>query len=282
VPVQPVAPGAAPAPVASVGPFAAIARHPFLFLFVVLLCTAGGVYVGVKREPIYTAEARLNVGNVDVNSEALPGYVVATQSLAASYSRGIDSQEVVGPVAAALHRSQVDVANHIEASPIPESSVIRVEATGLDRDGAVRLVNAASQSLARYVRGLNPAGQTTDRLLAQYREAEIALARADETRRTIARRYAAKPTPDRRVALREATATLNTVKLRVQALAARYQSVQQDQPVNDFVQRLTTATTAASDRNSALAIRAFTGAVVGILLGAALVTALSNRRRRRS
>jgi hypothetical protein len=282
VPVQPVAPAAAPAPVPSVGPFAAIARHPFLFVLLVLLCTAGGVYVGIKREPMYTAEARLNVGNVDVNSEALPGYVVATQSLAASYSRGIDSQEVVRPVAMALHRSQVDVADHIEASPIPESSVIRVEATALDRDGAVRLVNAASQSLARYVRGLNPAAETTDRLLAQYREAEIAAARAGERRRGLARRYASNPTPDRRVALREATATLNTAKLQVQALAARYQSAQQDRPVNDFVQRLTTATTATSDRNSALTIRAFTGAVAGILLGAALVTALSNRRRRRS
>jgi hypothetical protein len=251
-------------------------------LFVFLLCTGAGVAIGIRREPVYTAEARLNVGNVDVSSQALPGYVVATQSLAASYSRAIVSQEVVRPVAASLRRSEVDVASHVSASPVPESSVIRVEATGPDSLTAVTLVNAASKSLARYVGGLNPAGGVSDRVLAQYRQGELDVAKADQRHRQLARRYVSKPTGDLRAALREAAATLSAAKLKVEALGVRYQDIEQNRPMDNFVQTLTTATTAASDRNSALAIRAFTGAVAGLLLGAALSTALSNRRRRRS
>lgn len=259
-----------------------MARHPFLVLVVFLICTGAGVAIGIKREPVYTAEARLNVGNVDVNSQALPGYVVATQSLAASYSRAIISQEVVGAVATSLRRSQVDVASHVRASPVPESSVIRVEATGSNGLTAVTLVNAASQSLARYVRGLNPAGGVSDRLLAQYRQAELDFAKAEQRHRQLARRYVSNPSGDLRAALREATATMRTANLKVQALGVRYQDIEQNRPMDNFVQRLTTATTAASDHDSALAIRAFTGAIAGLLLGAALATALSNRRRRRA
>ena len=44
-----------------------------------------------ERKPIYTAEARLAVGRIDVSTQSIPGFATASQLLADSYSRAIVS-----------------------------------------------------------------------------------------------------------------------------------------------------------------------------------------------
>jgi capsular polysaccharide biosynthesis protein len=282
-PEQPVhqfpAPKQEPVERAPVGPWAAVLRHPFLFALVFLLCAGAGVYLGLSREPIYTAETRLNVGNIDVTNQALPGYVSATQSLAGSYSRAIDSQGVITPLARRLDQPPDAVAAHVRASPIPSSSIIRVEATAASAAAAITLVNAASSSLQRYVQGLEASAETGAQSLARYRDAQISVSKAERTVRRLTKRYVAAPSASLRSQLQGAKADLSTAQLRVQALAARYQSEQQQAPVENFVRSLGAAATASSDRTAALELRAFSGAIAGLLLGAAIVLALTNRRR---
>jgi hypothetical protein len=279
-PLAPVYGDGAPRP--PVGPASAVARHPIIFLLVLLLCAGGGVALGITRKPIYTAEARLNVGSTDISNNALPSYVVATQTLAANYSRAIDSQQVVTPLARSLHRSPEWITAHISASPVPESSVIRVEARGPDSATSSELANDASRSLARYASGLEVNGAANDALLKGYRAAVLDQTRAEQARRSLVRRYSAAPTANLRSALRQATATLRTAQLRVDALGSQYQNSQQQERTTSVVQPLTSAAVGHSDFRSALAVRAFTGAVAGLLLGAALVTLIANRRRLRA
>jgi len=279
-PLAPVHGDGAPRP--PVGPASAIARHPIVFLLVFVLCAGAGVALGVARQPIYTAEARLNVGTTDVVNNALPAYVVATQTLAGNYSRAIGSPQVVAPTARALRRSPDSVARHVSATPVPNSSVIRIQATGPDSRAAADLANASARSLVRYVGSLDADRAANDGMLKQYRTAVVEQTRAEQRRTSLRRRYEANPTGRLRSELRDATARYRTAKLQVDALGSQYQNSQQTQRTTNVVQPLSFATIGGSDFRDALALRALTGAVVGLVLGAALVTLIANRRRHRA
>jgi capsular polysaccharide biosynthesis protein len=261
-----------------IGPVPAILRHPLLALLIVVACTAAGVAAGLERTPQYTAEARLSVGNIDVQSQALPGYVSAVQSLAGSYSRAIDSPEVVDPVAEELGLGRAEVARHISASPVPESSVIRVTAIGTDEQDTTELANAAAASLREYVRDLDSGPDSSEGLLREYRRAKL---EAERTGRIRDNREEEAGLGGSSEALREAQADFSAADLRARSLAAQYQQSLEQSPPANFIKSLTDASSAADDRISALQLRALTGFVAGLVLAAAIVTALANRRRRR-
>jgi hypothetical protein len=278
LPTERSAPTSAIAHPAQLGPLAAMARRPLLVAIVVCACAGAGIALGLGRAPVYTAEGRLGVGSIDVDSQALPGYVEATQSLAGSYSRAIDSDQVLGTLSRATGLPRTVVAARLSASPVAESSVIRVEARGTDAAGAVRLANAGSAALVRYVRGLGTPPAESAAVLDDLRAASLDLERLTRTRQRLSRRYRASPSARVRRALQVAAADESTTSEKVKALAARYQADQQNLPKRNFVTVLTSAIGAASDRRSALELRAFTGLVAGLLLAAALATALANRR----
>src|SRR5215475_513841 len=69
-----------------------VARHPFIVLLPAILLLAAGIVVGGKKHPTYSAAATINVGKADIATQATPGYVQASEALAASYSRLVTSQ----------------------------------------------------------------------------------------------------------------------------------------------------------------------------------------------
>src|SRR3954451_13961439 len=85
--------------VARVGVLEAILRSLPLVILPMLLLVGGAVAYGLKRDPVYTSEARLNVGVLSLTTQTIPGYTTAVQQLAVSYSRAIDATQVVSPVA---------------------------------------------------------------------------------------------------------------------------------------------------------------------------------------
>ena len=60
--------------------------HPFLTLLPILLMV-GGAIVGLTREPTWTSEARLSVGEPTPSTQSAPGIVEANQQLASAASR---------------------------------------------------------------------------------------------------------------------------------------------------------------------------------------------------
>jgi capsular polysaccharide biosynthesis protein len=264
---------------APVGPVAAMLRHPLIVVAIVCACAGAGLALGLTRAPVYSAESQLGVGSIDVDSQALPGYVEATQSLAGSYSRAIASDPVLATLSQSTGESRVALRGRVSASPIAESSVIRVDAKAPAAADAVRLANAGAGALVRYVRGLGTSRAESDAVLDELRAASLRLQRLERRRHRLARRYDKQPTAAVQRRLQVAAAEANATDEQVKALAARYQADQQRLPKSNFVNVLTSATTAASDRRSAIELRAFTGFVAGLLLAAALATALANRRR---
>jgi capsular polysaccharide biosynthesis protein len=93
-------------------------RHPLLVVVPVLIGLAIAGYVGLSRTPVYTGTAQMSIGRIDLGAPgALAGFSVATQNLASAYSRAIDADAVVHPVAAKLHTTDESVKRRVSASP---------------------------------------------------------------------------------------------------------------------------------------------------------------------
>jgi capsular polysaccharide biosynthesis protein len=263
---------------APVGPLTAMLQRPMLVIAIVAVCAGAGVALGLLRAPTYSAESRLGVGGTDIDSQALPGYVAATQSLAGSYARAIDSDAVLVSLSRATGEPAAVLAGRVSASPVAESSVIRVASTSTGPADAVRLANAAAGALVRYVQGLGTSSAESRKVLDDLRAASLRVERLDRARRYLRARSASTSSAAIQRRLQDNAADASAAEAEVKALGARYQNAQQTMPKNDFINLLSSARAAASDRRSALELRAFTGTVAGLLLAAALATALANRR----
>ena len=76
-----------------VGPLAAFRRHWWIVLLFTIVFTGAGVAAAIRRPPVYTAEARLAVGRSTCSAPGRAGsFTLATQALAAQYSRSIDAR----------------------------------------------------------------------------------------------------------------------------------------------------------------------------------------------
>ena len=61
-------------------PFQAVVAHPFLTLLPILLMVGGAIAFGLTREPTWTSEARLSVGELTPSTQSAPGIVEPTNS----------------------------------------------------------------------------------------------------------------------------------------------------------------------------------------------------------
>ena len=235
--------------------------------------------LGLTRSPEYTAESRLNVGRIDVTAQAIPGFATGVVSLASAYSRLVDAEDVVVPVATDLGIPSDEVAARVSASPIPESPLFRVEATGDSEAEAVALANATSGSLIGYINTVNSDTEASDRLLNQFRNAARAQQAAEAAVRRASGAATNNPTAENQRDLARARANLETATLRADTLRNLYQQSREGVATSsDFVQVVNPAGAASSDRRSTLQRLVATALIGGLIGGIALAVALANRR----
>lgn len=262
-------------PLPRIGVFHAARRHWMLVLLPMLLLVPVVAVVAAKRTPTYSAEARLIVGQLNISTPgAIAGYAQAAQDLAATYPLLIDTDGVVKPVARRLHVSPGEVLASISATEVPSSSVIRVDATSKSPIDAVKLANAASNSLVAYIAAAGRHDPTLGRLSAQVQNAELAYQKAQ----------AKVPAPGvpltpegQRLAARAATA-----RVQLDSMIQTYQAAVQNQTVSANLRTMTYAAGASSDRQSKFQIAIFGALVASVLLGLALATLYANLAVRRA
>lgn len=266
----------------SVGVLQGARRYPLLVLVPTVLLCAAGLSLGLQRTPTYTAETRLSVGRINLNAPgALSGFALATQSLAGQYSRTADAEDVLKPVADRLRVKTDSLAARISGSPIPESPVFTVRATGPSQASSVRLSNAVSESLVVYTQNLNDRDPDAAKILTEYKDAAATYADRQTRAQDAAERYEDSPSRRRREALAEARASRSYWRLREQALSVRYQATQEGATSNSLVQVLNPARVATSDRSRWVQILGFVGLIGGLTLGLGLSTLWANRVLRR-
>src|SRR5690242_184386 len=102
----------------------AVRRHALVFILPIILGVVllGGY--GLLRDPQYTAESRLSVGRLDVQTQGLPGFTQAGELLGAAFARAIDAPAITKPAARAAGVSQQEAADALSASQIPSSPLI--------------------------------------------------------------------------------------------------------------------------------------------------------------
>jgi capsular polysaccharide biosynthesis protein len=244
-------------------PFQAVVAHPLLALLPIVLMVAGAVAFGLSREPAWTSEARLNVGELTPSTQSAPGIVEANQQLASAFSRAIDARRVVTPVARELGLTSSEVERRLDASAIPESPVLTVSGTGPTERDAVAITSVGTSALVRYIRRLGDRAREERRLLRELTAARRELA---ELREEV---VLTGPNPD-----------LNAAQLRAKALETQYLELTR-QPGSTPVTALNPAETATSDRQKVLKLAIVIAALAGIAVGAGLATVREARLRQR-
>ena len=273
---------AAPRLVPRVTTLTAARRHWLLVAFVTVLFTGAGVAAAMLRQPVYTAEARLVVGRINISAPgALANFPGTTAALASQYSRAIDAEGVTRRVARRAGMTPSEVAGWVSATPIPESPVIRVTATGPDGRDAVRVANLASDGLVAFTTETNRSNPDTGRLLARFTQTarEVVLQRAILRRRRSA--YSDAPTTARRQLIQATEVRLQVAQLQRETFRAAYDASAQSQSATSLAQVFQRASAATSDRDRYLQFFGFIGFVAGLAIGLALATIRANRVVRR-
>jgi len=111
-----------------VSPLQAIARHPFIAILPVLLGLGVALAIGLTRPPVYTAQSRLGIVNVDVSAPgALGAFGNGAAELAQAYARTLSVPELRAAVAkrTGLREDQLD--GRLSASAVANAPIFAVE-----------------------------------------------------------------------------------------------------------------------------------------------------------
>jgi uncharacterized protein involved in exopolysaccharide biosynthesis len=275
---------------------AAARRHWFLTLLPVVLLAAAGVFAGHAKKPTYSATATINVGKSDINTQATPGYLVAAEALASSYSRLVQSQHIAVPAAKKVGETPAQAGKALTAVPISNEPTFTITATGSSPARATALANAAVSALRAFVARTATQGGGTPQLLARYRKAS---AKAFSLQAQL-RRLEAHAAPLDTSTVTVTTPTTNTVsqaqitaakvaaqtaQLEAQALSGQYLNLAQGgvAPTLDVLIAPTGETT--TNRKTNMEKFGIVGAVGGLVIGlafASLAGAVDVRRARRA
>jgi hypothetical protein len=226
----------------------------------------------------------------------VPGLAAAVQGLAADYARLITTTSVVSATEAQLGSSSLP--GSLSASPVPESSIIDVEATAPSKAVALRLANAGAAALTQVVTTDTDDTQAQlNAIMAEYQKAdgtaEKATSQAGLLQSELSSLVSAvgKSGATSFQLAEENTLTAQIAKLETQADAARLQAsaymteydaaIPPLQVQQEMVQPVGLATYSGSNRKSYLEAGGLGGLVGGLIVGLAAAAWLDNRRGRR-
>jgi len=270
-------------PIRRIGGFEAVRRHPIVAVLPLLLLVAAAVAYGLTREPVYEAESRQAVGRIDTNQPgALAGFAAATEALASTYARGIDATSVVNSVAKRSGLSETNVRSALSATPVPDSPVFKVTATGDSPRQAVDLANDAAAALRAYVADINAENPNSARLFKRFEDVSFTAAQRKSDLNRLKDDLGANPTLSDQQEINRARAKLEAAELDVSVARRNYGLTQQSQGNAELIQTLSAARTATTDRWTRLQIALFAAIAAGGLLGVALAMLRANRAVRRA
>jgi hypothetical protein len=257
------------------GPLEAFLRHPIIAILPILLLTGGAVYLGVERDPEYTAKARVNVGRTDVPAYTLQNVVIGNQAIAASYSRVVGTEPVTTRAGRISGVGAGEAQDRLSASPVPQSTLIQVEATGMNERDAVALANAGAESLIRYVQKTERQGGSRE-LLNRYR---VAQRRVSQLERRVQTLSTGKKNRNK---LQDAQVDLDAARLTAQNAANTYRLNEGASPASASLTLIAPAADADSDYREKLEQLILLGVVGGLVIGLGLALLRANRRALRS
>ena len=268
------------APIRTAGPLLSVLRHPRLALLPLFLVLSAALAFTLQRVPTYTAEAQILVGRVDVEANAVPGFVSANQTLAATYARLVATTVMAGRVAGALDVPVSQVSGGVKGDPIPESSLIRITASSASQRQAVALAATTSTELIAFLNETNVDPARQQALLEEYRaaaEVQQAATLAQVTAESALGAATLAQEPESRAALARARAAVDEARLRSDAAARAYTESQRGVADRGTLNLVSEARTTGSDRARDIQLAVAASVILGCLLGVGLATLKENR-----
>lgn len=263
-------------PLEQVGVLEAMRWHWQLVLIPVVLLVGIGLALGLLRAPTYTATANLSVDFGAQNPSSLSGSVTAAQALADSYSRAVFATPVVSQVARKTGSSAGEVSDHVSASPIPDSTVVKVSGAAGSEHAAIDLANISATALTHYIGSLNGTRKGSTPALIQFRQAESLYQDRLAHQLELATHADANPSDETaQEELKRARVKTQVALLKKTSVGELYGASQEAYVAP--LSFLSEATSASSDKLSRLQLLGFIGLVAGLAIGAALATVRANR-----
>jgi uncharacterized protein involved in exopolysaccharide biosynthesis len=272
-------------------PLRAVVRYWPMAIVLASLGLAAGVAAGAAKPPIYTAETRLAIGAQGLSSYAIPGFALAAQELAADYARYVSIAQDESALKLALGARAPEIVG-LSASPVPNSSVVSIEALSADSQLAMKASNTVAAAL---IAATNAAtnDQSAAALLKQYNTLSTSVAQANQVlgnAQTVLTRLeslsTATPTQVAAAQAAEVDAATKYASLQLQqtTLASEYQSVATSNSPSSNLSVVQPAVITQNDTTKNEELYGLVGVAAGgaLALMAATVRARLVRRRRNS
>ncbi len=259
-----------------VGVFEAMRWHWPWVLAPVVLLVGFGLALGLIRAPVYTSTATLSVDFGAQSPSSLPGSVTAAQALADSYARAVTATPVMFQVARKTGSPAAEVADHVSASPIPDSTVVKVSGAAGSAQAAIELANASATALTRYIGTLNGTREGSTPVLIQFRQTESLYQDRLDRQQELTTQVEADPSNETaKQELKRARVATQVALLKKTSVGELYGASQQAYVAP--LSLLSEASVASNDKISRLELLGFVGLAAGLAIGAALATVKANR-----
>lgn len=259
------------------------------WIAVVLVIVGGGAGAGAStlQSPTYTGEARVAVGSESLDARVVAGYSQAATQLASDVARYVNDAQAQATVAPLLGDSAGDVST-ISASPIPDSSVVRVEVQAKTAAAASAGAQAVAQQLTDQVNAVS--GETSDSLLQQYTDLsnKVAVAQqaAEDARANLASLTAGRADQAEldaaKVTIEQTTSALDVLQVQQTALGQRYRSAVTSTPAAAGLRIVQNGQVSGDNQSSRMQKLGLVGAVLGLLLALLLAVLLDRRSTNRA
>jgi len=269
---------------APVSPLTSLLRRWPLLLCLLVLGGALGIGSVLLRPTTYTAEARLAVGGNDLAAQSVPGFALAAQQLASNYARYVDQTADPAALGSAAATTPGAV-TLVTASPIPASSIIRVEVSATRAELARTVAQQVAADLVKQVnkRQTKPSGILTQyvTLSGQLSKAQMTVSLDQTALETLTKDHPTQKADiaKARALVNDDTAKAASIGLQRDVVRARYTNVTETQTNAASLVVVRDAMISRDDRRSRIERYGLLGAGVGGLL--ALLIAVRRDRRRR-
>ena len=272
--------------------------HPVIVVVLALLGLVLGAGIGYEHPPTYTAEAQLIVGRTSgLAEQQVPGLALAVQGLASDYARLVTSSSVVDQTESLMHSSSLG--GTLNASPVPNSSVIDVTGSAPSQAQALRLANAGATALTNVVvQATNDTQAQLDPIISSYKTAdgayEVAQAEVNlyqsQLNNLVGKLGTGTPNAfeaAREQALNHQISTWQTradlAKAKANVYLNQYNAAVPPLAIQqEMVQKVGSATSSGSNRKAYTEAGGLAGAVGGLVLGLALASLIDTRRGRKA
>ncbi len=245
-------------------------RQYRLIVAVILLVTLLSLLGAALTPRKFTAQAQVIAGQIGVSAAAVPSYAVAAESLAQTFSRVFDGDAVQQRIADELGPDTI-AAISIDASPVPATSVILVEAVGPSSDAAVAAADAGARALTEEVSRLLDASdvlkETAERFAAASRRLTTAQAAFDAAQADLESARGAQVIDEAQQRVAEQSAAVSTAQAEVDAYQAALTDAAGNTDAANAVQPLASARLVDDNGIQRFQLWGVTGLVIGGGLG---------------